>query len=55
MKFKTSQLAFESLYDRIDKFIISPNGTKILYNASITIEQPMSNDILTPYRIWKKS
>lgn len=51
MNFKNSTEAFEHYYDEImNNGVYTNNGTKAMYNVCFTIENPMDNEITTPWR-----
>jgi thymidylate synthase len=52
MRFRTSQDAFEFLYDRINKSGTLFAGTRAIFNCGFYIENPQDNYITTPWRKW---
>jgi thymidylate synthase len=54
-KFKSATEAFEYYYFLINHLGLKSNNTKMIYNTGFLIENPMDNDIKTPWRKFNKS
>lgn len=54
MEFNTAQDAFEHYYDKILFHSDTVNGNKAILNQGFFISKPIENEILTPWRKWKK-
>lgn len=55
MRFKKAQEAFEFFYDKILKEGVELDNTKFIQNVGFYIENPLDNQINTPFRKWKNS
>lgn len=54
MTFNNSQAAFEYYYNYIINYGVKYAGCKTLFNVGFEIQNPMDNEINTPWRKWKK-